>query len=605
MLKVKGFLPYLVMLFLNAYVDLGHKIVIQNTVFKTYDGDLQVVLTSVVNALILLPFILFFSPAGFISDKYPKQKVMRLSAWAAIVITLAITGCYYLGWFWPAFAMTFLLAVQSAIYSPAKYGYIKELLGKEHLAQGNGIVQAVTTISILAGILGYSILFEARLDGHEITDKQVLLRTIAPLGWSLVALSCIELVMAYRLPATQSVEPDMHFAMHEYLRGDYLRKNLHIVTVKPVIWISILGLTLFWAVSQVMLAAFPAFAKQVLSENNTVVVQGLLACSGIGIMLGSMIAGAISKHHIETGTIPLGALGFAFGLFLIPLINTTLGFAAVFILIGISGGLFIIPLNALIQFHAAERENGRILAANNFIQNVGMFLFLLVTVALAYSNLSGARLIWLLAIVAILGATYIVIKLPQSLVRLLFHFLSRSGKRIAIHGFKHIPEQGGLLMVGNSNSWLDWAAIQIAMPRSVHFVMDKRIYQRWYLNWLFRLLDVIPVSKGDQGPVVNQVLDLLRQGKVVCLLTVDASQDKESRLDAWVRDINSTLWLTEPLQILPFYLNSHGHASSRCAQLVVSFGLPIAGQSTSTQLKSAVFELSQSSPEVNDKAVQK
>jgi acyl-[acyl-carrier-protein]-phospholipid O-acyltransferase/long-chain-fatty-acid--[acyl-carrier-protein] ligase len=45
----------------------------------------------------------------------------------AVGITLGITACYYLGLFWPAFVMTFVLALQSAIYSPSKFGYIKEL----------------------------------------------------------------------------------------------------------------------------------------------------------------------------------------------------------------------------------------------------------------------------------------------------------------------------------------------------------------------------------------------------------------------------------------------------------------------------------------------
>ena len=147
--KFKGFLPYVCMLFLNAFIDLGHKIVIQNTVFKIYDGQQQIILTAIVNALILLPFILLISPAGFCSDKYPKNKVMRISAWVAVILTLCITLFYYLGWFWPAFTMTFMLALQSAFYSPAKYGYIKELVGKDHLASANGVVQASTTIAIL------------------------------------------------------------------------------------------------------------------------------------------------------------------------------------------------------------------------------------------------------------------------------------------------------------------------------------------------------------------------------------------------------------------------------------------------------------------------
>ena len=159
----KGFIPYLMVVFLNAFVDLGHKIVIQNAIFKSYDGQEQVVLTAIVNGLILLPFILLFSPSGFLADKFAKHRIMRHAAFIAVVATLAITFSYYQGWFWAAFGLTFALAVQSAIYSPAKYGYIKELVGGTNLAAANGIVQAVTIAGILLGTFVFSILFEALL----------------------------------------------------------------------------------------------------------------------------------------------------------------------------------------------------------------------------------------------------------------------------------------------------------------------------------------------------------------------------------------------------------------------------------------------------------
>ena len=146
--------------FLNAFVDLGHKIVIQNAIFKSYDGQEQVVLTAIVNGLILLPFILLFSPAGFLADKFAKHRIIRHSALFAVVATLLITFSYYQGWFWVAFALTFALAVQSAIYSPAKYGYIKELVGSSKLAAANGVVQAITIAGILLGTFVFSILFE-------------------------------------------------------------------------------------------------------------------------------------------------------------------------------------------------------------------------------------------------------------------------------------------------------------------------------------------------------------------------------------------------------------------------------------------------------------
>ena len=76
LLRIGGFLAFISAVFLNAFVDLGHKIIIQNTLFKTFDGDAQILLTAIVNALILLPFILLFSPSGFLADRFTEPVYM-------------------------------------------------------------------------------------------------------------------------------------------------------------------------------------------------------------------------------------------------------------------------------------------------------------------------------------------------------------------------------------------------------------------------------------------------------------------------------------------------------------------------------------------------
>jgi len=186
MFKIVGVVNYLIVVFLNAFTDLGHKIIIQNTIFKVYDGEMQIVLTAIVNALILLPFILVFSPSGFLADRFAKNLIMKHASALAVFLTLLITFSYYQGWFFVAFFMTFMLALQSAIYGPAKYGYIKELVGIKFISSGNGAVQAVTTVAILSGIIFYTVLFELSLADNFKTKEDVL-QVIAPIGWLLVA----------------------------------------------------------------------------------------------------------------------------------------------------------------------------------------------------------------------------------------------------------------------------------------------------------------------------------------------------------------------------------------------------------------------------------
>ncbi|TVP44715.1 MAG: MFS transporter [Halomonas sp.] len=604
LLHIKGAWPYLVAIFLNAFVDLGHKIVIQNTIFKSYDGTTQIVLTALVNGLILLPFILLFSPAGHVADSYPKVRILRISAWAAVAVSLGITAAYYQGWFWLAFAMTLLLAIQSAFYSPAKYGLLKGLFGKPRLAEANGLVQAITIGAILAGTVAFTALFESSISTDAQTPEQ-LLSQIAPLGWLLVLNSIIQVVTLYRLPLDNAKRSDTPLTWQRYIKGAALKDNLRIISRQPVIRLSIIGLATFWSVGQVLLAAFPAYAKDALSIDNTLVLQGILAASGIGIAIGSLLASKLSHNRIETGLIPVGAIGVAVGLWCLPLFATPTGQALNFVFIGIMGGLFIVPLNALIQFHAADNELGTVLAANNWIQNIAMLGFLVLTALFAWAGVDSLYLLLLIASVAMIGGGYTVIKLPQSLVRFLLSFLLTRRYRVDVHGLENLPAQGGVLLLGNHISWVDWAMVQIASPRPVRFVMLKSVYQRWYLRWFFKALGCIPIERGSAAE--NALADVavqLNAGEVVCLFP-EGAISRTGQLGEFRRGYERACKMANPdVKIVPFYLrglwgSQFSRSSSKFKELrnaplhrsvVVAFGKPLAKDTAADVLKRRIFE---------------
>ena len=602
----KGFLPYIAIVFLNAFVDLGHKIIVQNTVFKVYDGQTQIILTAVVNALILLPFVFLFSPAGFLSDKYPKNRIMRYSAWAAVAITLAITACYYAGWFWGAFGLTFVLAIQSALYSPAKYGYIKEMVGNEPLARANGTVQATTIVAILLGTFVFSGLFEGFLKGTEIGSPDSIVASIAPLGWGLVALSLVELVLAYQLPKQREVAEAATFEPKQYVQLKYLRKNLQSIRSSNTIWQSIIGLATFWAISQGLLAAFPAFAKSTLGETNTLVIQGILACSGIGIIIGSIYASRMSRNYIETGLIPFGAAGIAIALALIPTLETRFAMAAAFLALGIMGGMFMVPLNALIQFHARDNELGTVLAGNNWVQNVAMLSFLVLTAVIAHLGLTSQALFWFLLAVAVIGTGYTVRQLPHSLARALVRSLLKRRYKVEVNGFKHLPAEGAVLLLGNHISWIDWALVQVASARPVRFVMERDIYNLWYLKPIFKLFGVVPISRGRSSDSLATINDLLKAGEVVCLFP-EGAISRNGQLGKFHSGYERAVEGVEGGVIIPFYLRGlWGSSFSRSADklrearapqgtrrdIIVAFGKPLPISTPAEVLKQNVFELS-------------
>lgn len=603
--KITGLSSYLFIVFLNAFTDLGHKIIIQNTIFKIYDGQTQIILTAIVNALILIPFILLFSPSGFLSDKFTKSTVIRVAAWSAVFITLCITGAYYLGAFELAFLLTLVLAIQSAIYSPAKYGYIKELVGNNNLTIGNGIVQAVTTISILGGIFVYSTFFEALLANQIYSSSEEILKHIAPIGWALVLGAIIELILAYRLPDTK-IRSDNTFDIKKYFTGKYLKKNLKIITNDAIIFHSIIGLALFWSVSQVILASFPSYAKEVLLIDNTIIVQGVMAIAGIGIIIGSIIAGKVSKNYIETGTIPLGALGITATLFFLPNLTSPILLGITFFAFGLFAGLFIIPLNALIQINAKEHELGVTLAGSNFVQTVSMFSFLALTVVFAIIGIDSIGLFYMMLFVTFFGSLYVIRYIPQSMVIFLLSSLISRRFRLDVIGFNNIPQTGGVLLLGNHTSWLDWAIVQMTMPRRVRFVMDRAIYEKWYLKFFLDFFGVIPISTRRVKEAAEKVNELLNAGEVVCLFpegTISRNgqlNEFKKGFELMAKDANAV--------IVPFYLRGMwGSTLSRSSlkfkeakkskkrDIIISFAQAMNIVSSAVEVKQKVFELSMSS----------
>ena len=414
LLQIKGTLPFLMIIFLNAFVDLGHKITIQNTVFKVYDGGYQVILTALVNALILLPFIMLFTPSGYVSDKYPKTSVMKISALVAVVITSLITVSYWLGWFWVAFAMTFLLAVQSAFYGPAKLGYIKVLYGESNLTEANGITQATTMVAILLGTFVFSIFFES-LYSESLTNESAILKNLWWVGLLLVLFSLLEWWLVSFLPVKENVNEQLSFDKSEYMRGRLLYRNVQMINLDKIILWSILGICVFWSAGQVMLAAFPAFVKEQVGLTNTVVLQLILASSGIGIMAGAILTGRLSQGFINTRLIPIGAVGITIGLLILPFLNNLVMMALVFVSVGFAGGLFVVPLNALIQFNAKSSHLGSVLAGKNFFQNIFMLSFLILTAIFAYYGLSSQQLLLWLAAFVVIGGVVVVTCLKKAL----------------------------------------------------------------------------------------------------------------------------------------------------------------------------------------------
>ena len=415
---------YLVAVFLNAFVDLGHKIIIQNTIFMIYGEQQQLILTAIVNAMILIPFIMLFTMSGYLSDKFAKTRIMRFSAFSAVLITLAITYCYYNGLYKTAFGFTLLLATQSAIYSPAKMGYIKECLRKAGLSKGNAYHSSVVLIAILLGTVFFSYLFEAYLGTMQVTTPEEILMKIAPVGWVLVGLSSIEFLATLGTRFYPTKLREVKLSIGKLISFQYLSENIKAMRANEIVWYSILGTAIFWGMSQNLVAVIPAHAKVNFGVESPLVVNAMLASSVIGIMIGAFLSGRKSLNLIRINNIYTGSIMITVCAILVPVISS-LSFipnstalilvTSIILLFGVGAGMMIVPLNALMQANSPEDGLGSMLAGKNWLQNIAMISLLIFTVFLANLSFGSEFILYFNAFIAVVGFSIVLKKLKTIL----------------------------------------------------------------------------------------------------------------------------------------------------------------------------------------------
>ena len=482
LIKTPGYAALVLMIFLNAFIDLGHKIVIQNIIFKLYDGPEQIILTAIVNALILLPFIVFFRPAGLACDRYRKHQVLRISSLTAFILTLAISFCYYHGLFQAAFIFIFILAIQSAFYAPAKYAYLKESVDNTHLTGANGFAQSMATLGIFVGIFAFSILFEQRLPLATQQTEEAILQAMFPLSGLLIISSIIETLLAWTLPKNAPCKPAPKSCAVDDLVA--LKKS-------PALWTAAIGTSVFWSAGQMLLATYPAFAKAELGITNTVVIQGLLAMNAIGVMLGSITAGFISKKHIEIHLIALSSIGLLCTVFLLPITTYIPLVALLFLGLGFSGGLLVVPLNAILQYCSAAENIGKTLANTVLIQNTAMLSCLVITIIAASFHIGPKALLLFIALFSCIGLVYVLTRMPHSLLRFkLAPLMGLKRKHIEVEGFNDVPGYGQITFILDDLSTRNLQLLQLSYPRDIDgkdcsvisaadFIKNKRCNQQY------------------------------------------------------------------------------------------------------------------------------
>ena len=372
----------------------------------------------------------------------------------------------------------------------------------------------------------------------------------------------------------------------------------------PDLVLTIAGKGVLWGLLLSLLMLYPSLSEKLTGIQHPLAIFLMLCFVLLGLAIGMSIAQRMSSYHIETGLIPIGAIGVMSGILLLSWVSSAPLQIILLIGLGIAAGLFVVPLHALMRYHTTPEQIEHALPIDRLIQSSIMLLFISLLVLLAASGLGQTALITLLKVAAIAGAIYTIWHLPQSLLRFVVSRLFRARYRLHVIGFENLPARGGVLLLGNHISFIDWALVQMASPRQLHFVIEKGYYERWYTKRVLDWFGVIPISSGASADSLEKVTEYLNKGEVVCLFP-EGSISRTGQMSDFKRGYERAVRDTSAV-IVPFYL--HGLWGSRFSRssgflrenrqsgfkrnIVVSFGKALPPTTTAPDLKQKVFDLS-------------
>lgn len=406
LLTLRRFFPYFATQYLGALNDNIFKtslLVLISMTFAHEFPDKANILNNIAAAAFIFPFFLFAATAGQLADKFPKFRLIQIIKLAEVVIALLIGVGFYLDHFDFLLFVLFLLGTQAAFFSPVKYSILPQYLTNEELTGGNGLVQMGTFVAILMGTILGGLLISHPVWGSWAIFITTLLCALSGFGLSLLIPPAIY--------SNQTVDLKINW---EPFSQTY--RTLIGAIQNPLLFAAMIGISWFWFYGSVLLTQIPNYTKLHLG-GGAVVMTTLLTVVSFGIGIGSLLCEKLSGHKEEIGLVPLGAIGLT--LFAIDL-SFTQAFLRVLtdlFLLGLFGGIYIVPLYVMLQTRSPIEKRSQVVAANNIMNAIFMTFASIVAIVLLKLGLSIPQLFLVIALMNAALVLCIFRKHPEFLVR--------------------------------------------------------------------------------------------------------------------------------------------------------------------------------------------
>lgn len=432
-MRERRFKPFFWVQFLGAFNDNVFKTALITLIafhavsLTKIDGGM---LATVLPGLFILPFFLFSATSGQLADKFEKSKIIRFVKVFEIFIMLFAGLGFVTHTLWLLVAALFMMGMHSTLFGPVKYAYLPQHLNEKELVGGNGMVEMGSFVAILIGqVLGAWLAM--RTGGELITAISIVV--FAVLGYW----------VSRDVPNSPAADPTLTINWNPVTET---YRNVKLICAQPAIWLAIIGISWFWFYGATVLAQFPNFAKDTLYGNEGVFIL-LLSVFSIGIGIGSLLCEKLSRGQVEIGLVPLGALGLTIlgidlyfsathihalcnNKCLFDSLSFIAGFSQIRLLadialIGLFGGIYIVPLYALIQTRCDKKYQSRVIAANNIINALFMVASVGFSILMFKLGYQIPQLFLITALLNVLVTIYLCVRQPEYMARFLMWIKGR------------------------------------------------------------------------------------------------------------------------------------------------------------------------------------
>lgn len=524
LLTTKRFLPLFLTQFLGALNDNVFKnalVILITYAVMNSAGFSPPIMVTLAAGIFILPFFLFSATAGQLADKWNKAKLIRIIKFIEILLMSGAAMGFFLGSAPFLLGILFLMGTQSAFFGPLKYSILPDHLHENELISGNALIEAGTFLSILLGTLLGGLLIMTD-NGIVIISALVIAAALA--GW------LVSLFIPSTPPASAEIKVGYNPLNETRAILQYVRQN-------SVLFRSILGISWFWLFGAAFLSQFPLFAKDTIGGNEQVVTLFLVIFS-IGISIGSLLCNKLLKSEIAATYTPLGILGMTFftiDLFfasgsLLPAGQSELIGAAIFLdsfvhwrilldLLGIAicGGIYVVPLYAIVQHSSETAHRSRVIAGNNIMNALFMAISALGISLMLASDFTVTEVFLAIAILNGLVAVYIASLLPRALIKSILQGIFHACYRLEIKGLENYQKAGEkTIIIANHLSFLDAILLSITIPESLCFAINTHIARRWWVRPFLFLADTVTIDPAN--PMSSRsLIDKVKSGQKIVI----------------------------------------------------------------------------------------